>query len=307
VIERRLTRVQVSKRVPALERAIRILRLLGEHPQSQFTLSELAGRADVNLSTCHGILTCLTEEGIVVRHDPKRTYSLGPVLAELGTAAMNQHLGLPAAQQAISRITERYGLTALVGARMGDEIVVIANTTVDGRLPATPQGFRGPMIPPSGAVFMAWADSSEVQHWLSRLGPGTKEEDHQHHLRILEQTRQRGYLISLNGTLGQATIEYAAKLATTASKRARLGLVSELSDMLQSQEYALIGYPRSDFIAAPVFGPSGGVVLTLTVESPDGTMPVDKLDTITRALVKECRAVTSQIGGVVPTGVPTKT
>jgi DNA-binding IclR family transcriptional regulator len=292
----------VSKRVPALERAIRILRLLGDQPQTQFTLSELATQADVNLSTCHGILTCLAEEGMVLRHDPKRTYTLGPLVAELGTAAMSQHLGLPLAQQAIIRLTERFGLTCLVGARMGEEIMVLAHTTVDGRPPPTPQGFRGPMVPPSGAVFMAWSDSSEVRRWLGKMGPGSTEEDREHHLRILDQTRDRGYLISLNGTLGQATIEYAAKLASTTSKRARLDLVSELSEMLQSREYALIGYPRSDFIAAPVFGPSGDVILTLTVESPDGTMPMEKVDAISKALLRECRAVTSRVGGRSPAG-----
>jgi DNA-binding IclR family transcriptional regulator len=280
-----------------------VLRLLAAQPQSPLTLSELATRADINLSTCHGILNCLTEEGMVVRHEGKRAYSLGPLLTTLGAAATNQHAGLAGAREAIGRITDRFGLTSLVAARVGNRIVVLAHTTIDGRAPLTPQGFSGAMIPPSGAVFMAWAPPDEVDRWLGSLGPQASEADRDHHLRILDQVRRQGCLISLNGTLGEATMQYAARVATARSRRARLDLVAELGEMLRSQEYALIGYPRTDFIAAPVFAANGSVALTITVESPDGTMPAHLAEAIAASLAEECQVVSSQIGGTGAGGV----
>ncbi len=293
----------MPKRVPAVERAIRILKLLGEQPEAKLTLSELAARADINLSTCHGILTCLTEELMVIRQEPSRTYSLGPLMAELGAAAMSQHLGLPDAQEAITRLTEKFRLTGLIGGRVGDEILVLAHTTVDGRPPATPQGFRGPMIPPSGALFMAWAPPARVERWLHGLGDEVSAADRQHHMMVLQQVRNRGYLVSLNGTLGETAIQYASRMATARSKRARLHLAAELGEILSSKESAFIGYPRTDFIAAPVFGPNGGVVLTITVESPDGTLPSDRLDEIARCLIDECGVVSARISGRDPTNI----
>jgi DNA-binding IclR family transcriptional regulator len=290
----------VPKHVPAVDRAIRILRLMGNEPKRQFTLSELAEAADINLSTCHAILSCLADERMVVRRDPKRTYTLGPLIAELAAAAASQHLGLADAREAIVRLTEECHLACVIGARMGDEIVVLGHTMVDGRAPATPEGFHAPMVPPSGAVFMAWAPTDEVDAWLDGLGDAAADSDRAHHLRILDDIRRRGYLISLNATLSEVTLRYAARLASAGSSRARQQLVTELGEVLLSQEYALIGYPRSDFIAAPVFGPDGNVVLTITIESSDGSMPTGDLDHIIASLLDACAEVSTRVGGAYP-------
>src|SRR4051812_30928100 len=148
----------MPKQVPAVDKALRILAELAARPSEPLTLSELARAAEINLSTCHSIVMSLTDASYLLRHEPSKTYTLGPAVVEVGTAALQQYPGLPAARAAADELTRRFDLGVTVGGRAGDEIIVLAHTATPHISPATVQGFRGPMVPPLGRLFMAWAD-----------------------------------------------------------------------------------------------------------------------------------------------------
>ena len=76
---------------PAASRAVEILYYLTAHPRRAFTLSELVRALGINVSSAHAILAVLTDTGLVIRDPVHKTYVLGPALAAVGFAALDQH------------------------------------------------------------------------------------------------------------------------------------------------------------------------------------------------------------------------
>jgi DNA-binding IclR family transcriptional regulator len=75
-----------------------------------------------------------------------------------------------------------------------------------------------------------------------------------------------------------------------------------LADLLHNEEYAHLGQHdgllhRSDFVGAPVFGPDGRVMLTLTVIGRPGDITENIKPSIVRGVVAAAKRVTSGIGG----------
>ncbi|MBI4277280.1 MAG: FAD binding domain-containing protein [Armatimonadetes bacterium] len=70
--------------VPAVARAIRILRYLARHGDRGATLAQIHRALDLNKSTCHNILKTLQRYGFLEFMPPSRRYRLGHALVELG-------------------------------------------------------------------------------------------------------------------------------------------------------------------------------------------------------------------------------
>ena len=58
----------------AARRASDVLRHLARHPDQQLTLSELASALDVAPAALHGVVTALTEAGLIDREDEGKRY-----------------------------------------------------------------------------------------------------------------------------------------------------------------------------------------------------------------------------------------
>ncbi len=79
----------MAVRVPALERGIDVLLFLASRPADAQSGSTVAQALGLSPAACHSLLSCLTEAGLIVR-DSAKAYSLGPVLAALGSAAQSR-------------------------------------------------------------------------------------------------------------------------------------------------------------------------------------------------------------------------
>src|SRR5881227_118241 len=64
------------------------------HPDTAFSLSELCRRLDINKATAHAMLTALAESGFLLRNPRDKSYTLGPALIALGSAAAARRLEL---------------------------------------------------------------------------------------------------------------------------------------------------------------------------------------------------------------------
>lgn len=292
----------MSKRAPAVDRALRILTELAARPDEALTLSELARAAGINLSTCHSIVTSLTEASYLLRHEPLKTYTLGPAVVEVGMAALRQYPGLPQARAEAEQLARRFDLPVTVGGRAGDELIVLAHVATAHRAPDTVQGFRGPMVPPLGRLFMAWADKDEAERWLQRLELPADSAEIKLQREALATVRDRGYLLSLDATTSELVIQLAVQLAHATTQRDRLEITVRMADLLCTEEYAHLGQHdgplhRSDVVGAPVFGPDGQVALTLTVIGRPGDITESVKPTIVRGVVAAAKRVTSGIGG----------
>ena len=86
------------------------------------TLSRLASRTGLNISTCHHLLATLVARGFVTKGLGRRGYALGARILYLSHVCLQ--VDLPRrAQSAVDRINQATGETVQLAALQGDELV----------------------------------------------------------------------------------------------------------------------------------------------------------------------------------------
>ncbi len=218
----------------AATRALAVLDYLAAHPTDEFTLSDLATELDVNVSSMHAVLAVLTDEGYVMRAPRLRTYSLGPSVVALGSGALERHPAIDHAIDEARRLSEQLDLGVAITALAGDDIMFLARVGEHrAREVAVHVGERIPLVPPLGAVFVAWLDD---EPWLARA------DDRDSMQALLDGVRTRGWAVSLEtGSVDD--------------------LIADLSGNAVDNErtYDVV------MIAAPVFGPRGDALVAMTL------------------------------------------
>jgi DNA-binding IclR family transcriptional regulator len=76
------------KTIQSVDRAVRILKALGEHP-GRLGLADLSERVGLAKTTVHGLLRTLQEHGLVEQHLDTDKYQLGPELLQLGNSYLD--------------------------------------------------------------------------------------------------------------------------------------------------------------------------------------------------------------------------
>jgi DNA-binding IclR family transcriptional regulator len=233
----------------AATRALTVLDFLAAHPTDEFTLSDLAAELGINVSSAHAVLGALTEGGYVVRTPRLRTYSLGPSVVALGSGALERHPAVDHARDEARRLSDELGLGVAVTALAGDDIIFLARVGEHrAREVAIHVGERIPLVPPIGAVFIAWLDD---EPWLARA------HDRESMQALLDGVRTRGWAVALE---------------TEAHRSA--GSVDDLMTELTESEfrgYPVVGSLDAErtydvvMIAAPVFGSRGEALVAITL------------------------------------------
>jgi DNA-binding IclR family transcriptional regulator len=119
----RTTRVRA---VPAVTRAVAILRLLGTS-EAPLGLQAIARRLDLVPSTCLHILRVLVDEELAAFDPAMKLYSLGPGVLTVARNALRRNGFADVAQLALDRLSHEYNVTAVGVQVVGlDHIVVVA-------------------------------------------------------------------------------------------------------------------------------------------------------------------------------------
>jgi DNA-binding IclR family transcriptional regulator len=252
----------MSRPALAATRSAAILNFLAANPSEAFTLSDLAERLGVNVASMHALLNALTDAGYLTRHPRLRTYTLGPSVIALGTAALETHPEIDLARDAARELARETGLEVAVTTVAGDHIVFVARAG-EGSPRAVPVhvGQHVPFAPPLGSVFVAWGDEAQ---WLARA-------DDAESLRpILTAVRGRGYSIALEAETRKELGHALDDLASVPSDDTLRGAVDRIVTDLGRREYQVIDLDPEraydvSMIAAPVFGPGGDVALAITL------------------------------------------
>jgi DNA-binding IclR family transcriptional regulator len=278
----------VPKHVPAVQRAIQILRLLGRHPDQALTLSEVVEETGINLSTCHSIVVDLTNAGFLLRHERKKTYTLGPALLEFAALAARQYPALSLIRDGISKLSLQFDATVVVGSRERDEIIVVAHHDASWGAAVTPTGFRMPLAPPMGLLFLAWADDRERDAWLANAGPEASSAELEQYRRALREVRERGHWVTLLGTLHARVLELGAAMADADDADHRRLILTELASEVAAGRYGQGRTPTEarghDAVGVPVFEPDGRVRYTITAIGRPEQFAGSALDRITEQL-----------------------
>jgi DNA-binding IclR family transcriptional regulator len=256
---------------------VAILELLAAHPDDRFTLSEVARRCSLNKATAHALLAALSQRSILLRHPDEKRYSLGPRLVAIGEAARRGYTAIDFAPAMLDRLSVATARWSRAFARRDDRVMVVAQARVPADVdPLDPVTL--PLMPPLGAVWMAWSDRPSVEAWLARtataeaVGPSEA---------ALPAIRRDGYAVTRASPelrlLSRPPQPAGPAPTGTSGGRHRRPVPDEVRELLAAigrQHLLLIdvddagSYQIAD-IAAPVFDASGTAALVVALSGLD--------------------------------------
>jgi DNA-binding IclR family transcriptional regulator len=254
---------------PQTDRVVGIINLLSERLDGA-SLTEIARALGARPTTLQHVLAALTSAGYLVREPSDRRYRLGPGLVQPGRIAATQYPALTAARAQMDQLSRELERPCYAFMRDGNYARLV-HYTWDLRhpVPSLRVGELVPIIPPLGAVFVAWSKREAVERWFSRdpdLDPA-------------EATRLRQTLVD------------ARKLGFVVESQPQMWIDDEILDMLRDQpsprrdaelrhrlagpNHHLVAQPKADAdyritsIGAPIFEGSGAVFMSLSVAGFD--------------------------------------
>ncbi len=190
---------RATRLVPAVDRAIRVLRLLAADSAAP-RLTDLSQMLRVSKSSLSGLLATLEHHGLVERDVESRVYRLGGALLELGGAVQRGLDLVWAARLPLERLRDTVGETAVLHLPADDGAIIVARAESHHELKVVaPVGHRLP--PLAGAVakvLMAHRPKAELARILGGGLPAFTPRsltDPRCYLEELRQVRRRGYAV----------------------------------------------------------------------------------------------------------------
>ncbi len=154
--------------IQSVDRALLLLESIAE-AGGEATLTELATRTGLNISTCHHLLATLIQRGFATKVTGRRLYAFGARILYLGHACLQ--VDLPRrAQPYLETINRVTGETVHLAALQGDSVVTLAvrearhavrvDTGKVGKL-------EGPHATSVGKAILAWLPEDEMKRILA--------------------------------------------------------------------------------------------------------------------------------------------
>ena len=160
--------------VPAVAKAISIIRILNMHPNSGKALSDIADALSITKSHCHNILRTLVAHGWVDYDAPTRRYSLSSGIAADSSSALVSRNHMAAIRPVAEKLSVRLGYGCILAEPISGGFFLIVYTTrfEDLSILNAPVGYR---FPPGTAAQLkaklAWLSPSEQEAELEWWTP----------------------------------------------------------------------------------------------------------------------------------------
>ncbi len=253
-------------------RAIAAVEFLASDPLETFTLSEIARRCGLRKSTAKSVLDSLHQAGWLTRSPVDLRYGLGPMLILIGRAAEETRPEVNLARPILQALAVELQRECVLSAVSGSEMLVLDSTGPPGlRGRAVAPGQRGPLVPPYGAAFVAWATEASRADWYRRSGH-TDPEWASDLEEILDATVRRGFVVTVQSNPRHRMARVMRAVSGTLT-------VGEMREILKGQlsqlppDAYLLGTVSAgdtyvvDEIQAPIFDIRGSASYALTVHS----------------------------------------
>jgi DNA-binding IclR family transcriptional regulator len=161
-----------QKTIQSVDRAVRILKALGEHP-GRLGLSDLADRVGLAKTTVHGLLRTLQEHGLVEQHAESDKYQLGPELLQLGNSYLDLNELRSHALAWSEQLATQSGEAVRVGVPHSDSALVVHHVfRPDASLQVLEVGALLPLHATAlGKALLAYLDDDVVADLLSGTLP----------------------------------------------------------------------------------------------------------------------------------------
>jgi DNA-binding IclR family transcriptional regulator len=196
-------------------RAIQLLRLVASSQARHLRLVDIAEMAALDKSTAHRLLQRLVQERMLVRDAGHRGYRLGPLLYELGLAALPETSLRESAQAALQQLARGTGDMAFLVVRSGFESVCLDRIAGNFAIQTMTQGVgdrHALGVGAGGLAILAALSEAEVKVVLKAIAPQLRR------YRLTERAlRDR---IEATRARGSALDEGSAALDVTAIGRA---------------------------------------------------------------------------------------
>jgi IclR family transcriptional regulator, acetate operon repressor len=157
--------------IQSVARALTLLETIAELG-GETTLSRLASRTGLNISTCHHLLATLAQHGFVSKGPGRRGYALGARILYLSHVCLQ--VDLPKrAQSALDHINQATGETVHLAALHGDELVTVMKrearhaVRVDAGAIGTANAAHATA---TGKSMLAWLPEHEIRRILTAHG-----------------------------------------------------------------------------------------------------------------------------------------
>ncbi|MBI2529243.1 MAG: IclR family transcriptional regulator [Candidatus Rokubacteria bacterium] len=252
-------------RVPAIDGAVRVLRCLATRGEG-VGVTEIGRACHLSKSTAHGIVKALEAHGFVVTVEPSKRYVLGAGLVRLAEAARSQRTAVLLARPPLEEVARQTRLGCFLAAPYGaTEFLVLEKAESSRAVKVTVSvGERFPLTAGAlGKAYLAWLPDAEIRETLRRVP--------------LPRMTPRSI---------RSTRQYLAELERV--RRQGFGA--------NYDEY----YAGTHALAAPVFDPSGRIVLLLLTVGFAADLPAARMTTDGRLLRAAADRVTEALGGHPP-------
>lgn len=189
--------------VPAVRKAVTIIRYLNGRAPRGASLRETAGDLGITTSHCHNILRTLMGHDWVGYDTQTRHYQLRAGLYADASAAFAQFEPIADLRPIISHLTSVIGLTCILSQVEPDGTFLVIDKAdgTNGLGITVPMGHRfSADAPVQRKAVLAWSSDEAIASWLHRWRPVaytiTSITDRDALLEELRATRERGYAVS---------------------------------------------------------------------------------------------------------------
>lgn len=241
-------RTPVNALVPAVERAIGVLRYLQDNlDPAACTVSQVARVLGLHKSSCSNILRTLETAGFVEYDANSKSYRLGPDLIGLGASAAKHRDFLQVAMPHLEWLVRQTGFTCVAFEQLPDgQFVIVAKVDSPKDIKVTidvGQHFP-PAAPAMARIALAWKEEAEIEAYFARWGlpsytPSTTTDRSQVRAE-LALIRQQGYALSL-GEYYTANIAISAPVFSPRHQLARGICLVAFSSEITEAERSLVG------------------------------------------------------------------
>ncbi len=128
---------QKRYRVPAVEQAARIVRLLADEAPGTVGLTRIAAEVGVHKSKAYSILQTLQEAGLIQAGARRKGYTLGPGLIALARRVQDAFSAPYLAEPVLTELAKKAGGTAAFGLIAGNKAFVVTKKEFGGAINVT--------------------------------------------------------------------------------------------------------------------------------------------------------------------------
>jgi DNA-binding IclR family transcriptional regulator len=279
---------------PQTDRVVALIELLSARPDVTITLAEATRRLRINKSTCHAMLTSLTEQAWLLRDPVRKTYRLGPALIGVARVAARSFPALELAHPVMVDLSLEIGVNcAAIGIGVDHTEVLEQIREVRALGEGLRVGATIPLRPPFSAAAVAWAGPAVRERWLG-YAPAEMRDRYRG---ALDAIQAQGYALeavpSPAARYGEISGLISDHLSEVDREKAifRPDLLEEVArDLVTHDDYLVpIIDPATEYsvitISAPVFDADGAVTLLLSAWGFTMRVPGGEVDRVGRLLV----------------------